>query len=267
MLRQRVITGFSVLIPLLAAIFFLPSDLISLLLGALVLGGAWEWAGFLEPATTVKRALFTAVTLISMLILWRLLPSGEPLTPLLWFSAVWWLVALGCVLRFPIVFPQSFIVVCGLFVLVPAWLILVRVHASEALGAGWLLFVFAVVWAADTGAYFVGKAFGHSRLAPKVSPGKTWEGVAGGLALSVIVAAVGAWLFKVPMLAFIGICVVTALVSIVGDLAVSMFKRHAGVKDSGSLFPGHGGILDRIDSITAAAPIFALGLSWLGLTV
>ncbi|MEM9056937.1 MAG: phosphatidate cytidylyltransferase, partial [Pseudomonadota bacterium] len=156
---------------------------------------------------------------------------------------------------------------CGLLVLVPAWVILVRVHASEVLGPGWLLFVFAVVWAADTGAYFVGKAFGHSRLAPRVSPGKTWEGVGGGLGLAGIVAAVGAWAFGVPALPFIGICIATALVSIVGDLTVSMFKRHAGVKDSGRLFPGHGGILDRIDSITAAAPVFALGLALLGLRV
>ncbi|MEL7447683.1 MAG: phosphatidate cytidylyltransferase [Pseudomonadota bacterium] len=267
MLKQRVITGFSVLIPLLAAIFFLPPNLISVLLAAMVLGGAWEWAGFLAPSTTLKRALFTLATLVAMLVVWFVLPAAEPLEPLLWVAVSWWLLALVLVVRYPASYPQALIVICGLIVLVPAWVILVRVHASESLGPAWLLFVFAVVWAADTGAYFVGKAFGHSRLAPKVSPGKTWEGVGGGLALAGVVAAVGAWLFGVPIVPFVGICIATALVSIVGDLTVSMFKRHAGVKDSGTLFPGHGGILDRIDSITAAAPIFALGIAWLGLKV
>ena len=122
-----------------------------------------------------------------------------------------------------------------------------------------------LVVAADIGAYFAGRQFGRNKLAPRVSPGKTWEGVLGGVAGAAIVAAVGVTLFEVPIGPFIGLSLVTVLASVVGDLTESLFKRHAGVKDSGSLLPGHGGVLDRVDSVTAAAPIFLVGLERLGL--
>ena len=126
-----------------------------------------------------------------------------------------------------------------------------------------MLFLLLLVWAADTGAFFVGRRFGRIRLAPQVSPSKTWEGVLGGLAAAVAVAALGASWFNLRHVAFLSLCLAVVLISIVGDLTESMFKRYAGVKDSGSIFPGHGGVLDRIDSITAAAPTFLLGLRWM----
>jgi phosphatidate cytidylyltransferase len=124
-------------------------------------------------------------------------------------------------------------------------------------------YLLLLVGAADIGAFFAGRTFGRLKLAPRVSPAKTWEGVLGGLAAAALVAAAGARLFDLPRVAFLSLCLGVALISVVGDLTESMFKRHAGLKDSGSVFPGHGGVLDRIDSVTAAAPLFLLGLRWL----
>jgi phosphatidate cytidylyltransferase len=133
------------------------------------------------------------------------------------------------------------------------------------LGVEYLIFTLLIVWAADAGAYFAGKKFGRVKLAPAISPGKTWEGVVGGLLLVAALAAVIAVWQGVSIGVLLPFCLAVAAISIVGDLTVSMFKRTAGVKDSGSLFPGHGGVLDRVDSVAAAAPLFALGLGWLGL--
>jgi phosphatidate cytidylyltransferase len=128
-----------------------------------------------------------------------------------------------------------------------------------------LLFVLVIVWVADIGAYFTGKRFGKVKLAPKISPGKTWEGVFGGLLAVAVLALVRARWLEIDIVVLLPFCLAVAIISIVGDLTVSMFKRNAGVKDSGRLFPGHGGVLDRIDSVTAAAPLFALGIGWVGL--
>ncbi len=121
-----------------------------------------------------------------------------------------------------------------------------------------------LVWGADIGAYFAGHRFGHTRLAPAVSPGKTWEGVAGGFALSAVVAVAGSAWFGLPLYAFGPLCLAVVGFSIVGDLTESLLKRFAGVKDSGTLFPGHGGVMDRIDSVTGAAPVLFFGLTMLG---
>jgi phosphatidate cytidylyltransferase len=149
-------------------------------------------------------------------------------------------------------------------VLLPSWALFVELHALSRYGAGLALTVLVIVWAADVGAYASGRLFGRVKLAPAVSPGKTWEGVSGGL----LCAAFASWIaghmlgtgIAVP--ALLGIGAATALVSVVGDLTVSMFKRNVGLKDSGRILPGHGGVMDRIDSLTAAIPIFCCGL-WL----
>jgi len=125
--------------------------------------------------------------------------------------------------------------------------------------------VLVLAWAADIGAYFAGGRFGRLRLAPIVSPNKTWEGVIGGLAAGFVVALAGLAWFDLPALAFVSLCIAAVLVSVVGDLLESMFKRQRGLKDSGSLLPGHGGVLDRIDSLTSSVPLLALGFGWLGL--
>ena len=128
------------------------------------------------------------------------------------------------------------------------------------------MFALLIVWVADTGAYFAGRFLGRVKLAPDISPGKTWEGVIGGLVAVVLLILLRSTWAETNFTVLIPFCLAVACLSVVGDLTVSMFKRTAGVKDSGSLFPGHGGVLDRIDSVAAAAPLFALGISWVGLS-
>jgi phosphatidate cytidylyltransferase len=150
----------------------------------------------------------------------------------------------------------------GVLLLVPAWTALVTLHAAPQ-GARWVLVLLVMIWVADAGAYYVGRRCGKRKLAPQVSPGKTWAGVWGGLAAGTAAGIALPWLLRLDVTAGMGyacICLVTVAGSVVGDLTVSMFKRQMGVKDTGHLLPGHGGILDRIDSLTAAAPIFTFGL-------
>jgi phosphatidate cytidylyltransferase len=137
---------------------------------------------------------------------------------------------------------------------------LVRLRVDVPRGAQWLLFALCLVWAADVGAYFAGRSFGHTKLAPQVSPGKTWEGVLGGLVFAGLVALWGSWWFALPALKLVPVCLVVVAFSVVGDLTESLLKRFAGLKDSGTLFPGHGGVMDRIDSLTSAMPVLLLGL-------
>ena len=152
--------------------------------------------------------------------------------------------------------------VSGFLVVVPLFVALILLFRQ---GVEYLIFTLLIVWVADGGAYFAGKAFGRVKLAPAISPGKTWEGVVGGFVL-VAALAIGVAIWRdLGVAVLVPFCLAVAAISIVGDLTVSMFKRTAGVKDSGTLFPGHGGVLDRVDSIAAAAPLFVLGMNWLGL--
>jgi phosphatidate cytidylyltransferase len=166
-------------------------------------------------------------------------------------------------LRYPTAIKPPVTAVCGVFVLLPAWLACVHLILVEPLGAEWVLLVLVIVWAADVGAYVVGRRFGRVRLAPRVSPGKTWEGLLGGLAGAALGASFGGLYFGWPAAQFIPLGLSVGAISVVGDLTVSMFKRNAGLKDSGRLVPGHGGLLDRIDSVNAAVPLFVIELFWL----
>jgi phosphatidate cytidylyltransferase len=155
----------------------------------------------------------------------------------------------------------------GWLTLVPCWLALVSLHG---LSPSLVLLVMVLIWIADSAAFFAGRRFGRRRLASRVSPGKSWEGVIAGLGA----VALAAWLLQASGLvradrpaALVLLCLVVAAVSVLGDLNESLFKRRAGVKDSGTLIPGHGGVLDRIDSITAAAPAFSLGWLCLGISL
>jgi len=264
---QRVVTAVVLLALLLVVLFMLPESATIGLLGLFLVVAAWEWSGFLRIETLAWRMAY--VGLISGLTVVSLsgYPGWLPLTPILWLSLAWWGLAFIWVLRYPTPIRRDVGAVCGILVMLPAWVGLVALLRAPDGGPVYLLCALMIVWAADIGAYFIGRRFGRTRLAPEVSPGKTWEGFLGGLFAAGLAAGFGAiWLglpvvFMVPM----GLCV--AAISVMGDLTVSMFKRSAGLKDSGQLFPGHGGVLDRIDSITAAVPLFALGATWLGVIV
>jgi phosphatidate cytidylyltransferase len=199
-----------------------------------------------------------------MAVLWffdRQLPYPQVVMLLCLLALTWWMLSTLWVAFWHVELSRPIKLVCGLLTLLPS---LTAVIALRAVSPPSLMMLLLVVWAADIGAYFTGRAFGRHKLAPRVSPGKTWEGLAGGLAAAVLVAAAGgAWL-PVARGPFILICMFVCLFSVVGDLSESLFKRQAGVKDSGALFPGHGGVLDRVDSLTAAAPVYWLGLYWLG---
>jgi phosphatidate cytidylyltransferase len=162
----------------------------------------------------------------------------------------------------PLGFQHPWVVaIMGVLALAPCWLA-ISVLREDIGGPVWLLFALVIVWAMDTGAYFAGKLWGKRKLIPQVSPNKTWEGFYGGIVLVFVIAFIVCLAFRVPFYRFMTICilsVVTALFAVVGDLFESMLKRQVGVKDSGSGLPGHGGILDRMDSIIAALPIFTLG--------
>ena len=155
------------------------------------------------------------------------------------------------VFNYPTPIPRLAGWICGALVLIPAYLAIISLYSLQP---ELLLFVLVIVWAADIGAYFAGKRFGRVKLAPNISPGKTWEGVLGGLAFVTILTLLRARWLAIDIAVLLPFCLAVASISIIGDLTVSMFKRNAGVKDSGRLFPGHGGVLDRVDGLLFALP-------------
>jgi phosphatidate cytidylyltransferase len=262
MLKERIVTALIALLALAIILFVVPPFVARIAIAVLVLAGAWEWGGFLGSGAAPTRAVYTAVigALIAMLLIWQDSPGITD--DVFRLALAWWFSALVWLLFFPTPIPAFVTWVCGALVLVPAWAALDFLFRQ---GAELLIFVLLIVWVADMGAFFVGKGFGRVKLAPRISPGKTWEGVLGGLAAVVLLAALGSRYFDIGVAVLVPFCIAVAMLSVVGDLTVSMFKRTAGIKDSGSLFPGHGGVLDRIDSVTAAAPLFALAVFWVGL--
>lgn len=260
MLKQRILTALVLLPVALAGFFLLDGWAFALFVGAVIVLGAWEWARLAGFTSQTSRLSFAALV--------GLLLVGLYVCPFLsvWvlgFGLGWWLLAVGLVAGFPASsrywqgrFRRSLI---GLLILLPAWqgLVLLKswTHANQLIIAVMLL-----VWCADIGAYFVGKRFGRRKLAPRVSPGKSWEGLLGGLSaslsLTLLAGLLDDWELSGLLLALSGATLVV-FSSVLGDLTESMFKRQAGIKDSSQLLPGHGGVLDRIDSLTAAVPVFA----------
>ena len=257
MLKTRVITAVVALVLVGIVLFVVPPTYTEAIIGLLMIAAAWEWAGFLD---TENNEQHTAIVGIALIAAWSAIDSyGEVM---LLLGCIWWVLAFFWNLRFPTPIPNAVRWVCGFLVIVPLFLALALLLRQ---GVEYLIFTLLIVWVADGGAYFAGKAFGRVKLAPAISPGKTWEGVVGGFVLvAVLATAVAVWQ-DIGIAVLVPFCLAVAAISIVGDLTVSMFKRTAGVKDSGTLFPGHGGVLDRVDSVAAAAPLFVLGMSWLRL--
>jgi len=260
MLKTRIITAVISLAVLGVVLFVIPPIFAELFIAVVVLAGAWEWSGFLGVSGPMSRSAY--VVLIGALIVAAFVLLPVVSAPVLQIAFLWWFAAFIWTMFFPTPIPLFVRVIAGVLVLAPMFLALIVLYR---IGPLVLLLALLIVWAADAGAYFAGKQFGRVKLAPSISPGKTWEGVFGGLlAVALLAVAVAQWT-GAGLAVLLPFCLAVAALSIVGDLTVSMFKRTAGVKDSGTLFPGHGGVLDRVDSVAAAAPLFALGLRWLDL--
>jgi phosphatidate cytidylyltransferase len=227
---------------------------------------AWEWS-FLAGLKKFSHCIIYPAIILFIMIGCLMLPISY----ILYIASFSWVIALVLIVIYPkgkTIWGNSILLrgMMGILVLIPCWVALNFIH-TPLNGPLILLFLIALICVADTVAYFTGKKWGKHKLLPQVSPGKTWEGLIGALLVTSILVLGLFQYAKVPQqqwLLSISLCLVTVLFSVVGDLFESMLKRNAEVKDSGKLLPGHGGILDRIDSLTAAAPIFALGALWLG---
>lgn len=269
-MKTRTLTAL-VLAPLaIALILFVPTALFAVITGAVFLYATWEWTRLLGLRTAAMRAGVVLLHAVAMIALWYARGS------VIWWAvilagAAWWLIATLWLRYFsfgvaPTRENTAIKLLAGALVVVPAWCGLLQVHAGADRGPWWTLFGLMLVWVADSGAYLAGSRWGTTKLAPRISPGKTWAGVYGALAASALVGVTGAWLLGLRGVALAGIFVLamlTVLASIVGDLFESLIKRHANMKDSGDLFPGHGGMFDRLDSVFAALPIWAAGLALL----
>jgi phosphatidate cytidylyltransferase len=259
-LKTRIITAIVSLLILGAVLFVVPPVVARLVIAFLVLAGAWEWSGFLGLSGKAGRDFLVSLVGGLFAIVALALPESAELV--LQIACGWWFIAFIWTFLFPTAIPIVIRWLAGVVVLVPLFVALLFLYSVSP---QILLFALLIVWVADIGAYFAGKQFGRVKLAPSISPGKTWEGVFGGLVMVALLTAVWTHFAGMDLAVMLPFCLAVGALSVVGDLTVSMFKRTAGVKDSGKLFPGHGGVLDRIDSVSAAAPLFALGISWLGM--
>lgn len=276
MLKSRVITAIVMLILFLSALFMLPPMAWSILVLAMVMQGASEWSRMSEmtPSGGKTYWVMTLVLMAALLVLDANAPAAQQTTTHLiayLLSAVLWLVVvpawlmMGWKVKQPVL--MGFV---GWMLLIPTGLAMIDLREADP--APWMLLgVMGLVWVADSAAYFAGRKFGKTKLAPSISPGKTWEGVAGAVAgVSVYISLI--WVFRPEFtnLQMLPALMLTAwwwvVLAVIGDLFESAVKRQAGIKDSGTLLPGHGGLLDRIDALTSTLPLAALALIFQGLS-
>ena len=277
MTKTRVIAAL-VLTPFaIAAILLLSTPWLMALAAVIFLVGLWEWLRLTDIDDTLARSVLLVVNLALMVaIVWASRTdqgfSYVLLQIMVVVGVVWWLLAGLWLKHYGFASDHDtharvFKLAAGTLAIIPAWCAIGVIHGGQPYGHRWLFVALAIVWAADSGAYFAGRHYGRRKLAPRISPNKTVEGLAGGLLCGLAVALAfaplaGATLAQLPAVALVAL--VAVAFSVVGDLFESLLKRHVGAKDSGDLIPGHGGILDRIDGVVAALPVFALGKAWLG---
>jgi phosphatidate cytidylyltransferase len=268
-LQQRTLTALIIIPVPVAAVLLLPTAYFALCLGLILLLAAWEWATLSGLASVAGRLAYTALLAMSLMALWHLLPHR-------WFlylteaSVVFWCAVTLLLLRVRAIERKSgqdpAIALAGLAVLIGPWAAIVQLHGYPSDGPYLVLLLFALIWTADILAYFAGRRWGRAKLAPRLSPGKTRAGAYGAFAGAALYGLVSGWVMALPILhlvLMVALCVLVVSASIIGDLFESFVKRRRDLKDSGHLLPGHGGLLDRIDSLTAAAPLFTLGFLWL----
>jgi len=275
MLKLRIITAVFLLTVFLVVLFLLPLSGFVAFVTVIVLIGSWEWSNLSGFTSHLRRTLYLLLTILLMCFagfyvgVAHTLDVGslmdvEPIREIMIIAGVWWAVALLWVQGYPssaVLWGNPYIrAVMGWLVLIPMWLAVIYLDQLPN-GPLLILLLLGTVVVADTGAYFFGRAFGKKKLAINVSPGKSWEGFWGGLFCCALLAIVVAlYTDSERWIALLFILLLTSLSSVLGDLLESMVKRYRNIKDSGRILPGHGGVLDRIDSITAAAPVFVLGL-------
>lgn len=258
MLKERLGTATVLLVLFLAALFYLSDFQWSLLMLAVIGMGAWEWASLMRLKTPSCHAFIGVTLAIGVFLLWQ--PTDLSMLEMqqevgLWLIAAvtlfWVLVAPAWLMTRHQMKSRLLLALVGLLILLPTWLALDGLRRVSPL---LLLAVMMTVWIADSAAYFAGKQFGKRKLAPQISPGKTWEGAAGAMLAVALYGIILCYLFKLSAWLVLGLLCLTVL-SIVGDLFESLLKRQAGLKDSSNLLPGHGGVLDRIDGLTSTLPL------------
>src|SRR5688500_4647732 len=282
MTRTRVLTALAMTPFAIAGILLLPTPWLVAISAALFLVGLAERFPPADVDDSLARTILLLANLLLMVALaWGSRTSSGGTLVLFQLAVVvgviWWLLACLWLKHYRFASDHDtharvFKLAAGTLAVVPAWCAMALLHASQPNGHRWLLVALAIVWAGDTGAYFAGRKFGGRlfkgrKLAPRISPNKTVEGLIGGMLCALPVTAGVAWyagatVQQLPLV--LAVALATFLASVVGDLFESLLKRHIGVKDSGDILPGHGGILDRIDAVLAALPVFALGKLWLG---
>ncbi|MDC9720381.1 MAG: phosphatidate cytidylyltransferase [Gammaproteobacteria bacterium] len=264
MLKSRIVTALVIAPLTLAAVFFLPQQAFALFVALIVLMGAWEWTAMMRLVSRSQRTVYVLLVLFIIVVAQKLLPYYEQ--TIFAVATAWWVLATALV----VVYPRACTVwsvrgikgLIGCLVLVPTWAAMVYIRDLEQ-GPWLIVYMFLMVWGADTGAYFAGKRFGKRKLMPRVSPAKSWAGIGGATITVLLVSALTKpylhFAQELSLTMYI-LALVLLFFSVIGDLTESMVKRQCGIKDSGSILPGHGGIMDRIDSLTAAAPVFAFCL-------
>jgi phosphatidate cytidylyltransferase len=263
MIRQRVISAIFIAVLLVSAVLWLPAFWSTVALSGVLLLGAWEWSALAASGRPAARLAFIAAAIALCTTWWFASSTDAGLQAVLWGAVAGWSFAALWVFVLPHHNRRVLVVAAGLMALSFAWVALARMRLEWPEGHHVVLYALLIVWLADSGAYFAGRQWGRSKLAPTVSPGKTWAGLWGGAVACVLLALLSGWYFDLPLLELIVVTAVVGVFSVVGDLTESLCKRIAGVKDSGNLIPGHGGVLDRFDSLLAAAPLLMLGVSLL----
>jgi len=263
MLKQRILTAL-ILIPLvIAGIIYLPTSAIAGILAVLLLQGAWEWSRLAGCQSNIARVAYVITMALVLWYCWTVITDQSFTRLLANVAAVGWLLATLWIF-FPSLCKEKSLpnlivkLLAGIFVIGITWVAMVNQHAQTQQGPLWVLYFMFLIWIADSGAYFAGRAFGRHKLAPVVSPGKTWEGVAGAALMVLVYAYLAQYWLPVNAGQMVGVILVSLFlvpVSVIGDLFESLMKRQSGIKDSGQLLPGHGGVMDRVDSMTAVFPV------------
>ena len=266
MLKQRVITAIILASLTISGVIFLPTHILAFVLAVIICVAAWEWAACAGFDNNAHKVAYVSAILLCLMACLKLL-NNQYIVIITYFGVVWSIIAISLVISYQnnqnINLSSTMLkAIIGGIILVPSWLSLILIHGKDS-GVTLVLFLFLLIWLADSAAYFSGKKFASKKLASNVSPGKSWEGVYGALFMSFLLGVAYVLYSEMQFahaILFLVLVLLTVSFSILGDLVESMFKRMAGIKDSSHILPGHGGVLDRIDSLTSAAPVFFVGL-------